>query len=390
MTIAESNRVRLAISEESSWAETPSSPTMAELPFSGDTLAHAKQTTNTNTIRSDAQVNANLELGAQMAGDINFELIYSDYETLIKGLMRSPFTTAGVTAGTISFDAATQEIRDSGSGFTTAAGFAVNMWIRVSGAYNSENNGLFRVTTRTDGALTLANGAASIVDEAAGETVTVAGKYVRNGTTNYSFLIEKQFLDVTKYVYYTGCVVGTLALTTTALEVVNGTFGLQGKQGVAMDSTVAGSVTDASTNEQVTASANVGSILIDNVETTIPLRSIAANVDNGLRPRPQVGSKYSSNFGRGSFTVSGTVEAYFEDHTLYNKLIDHTAVELSWRVTDVDGNVIIFTIPEVYLNEGSPNAPGPNDDIILPLNFDAVVNKDTGYDFTLQIDVLSA
>lgn len=390
MAIAESNRVRMLLSEESTWAETPSSPAMTEVPFSGDTLAHTKQTTNTNTIRSDAQVNANLELGAQMSGDLNFELIYSDYETLIKGLMRDTFTTATVTGATISFDAASQEIRDSGSGFTTAAGYTAQMWIKVSGAYNSENNGFFRVTTRADGALTVANGASSIVDEAAGETVTVAGKYVRNGTTNYSFLIEKQFLDVTKYVYYPGCVVGSLALTTTALEIVNGTFGLQGKQGVAMDSSVSGSVTDASTNEQVTASANVGTILLDGASLSVPLRSIVLNVDNGLRTRPQVGSKFTNNFGRGRFTTSGTVEAYFEDHTLYNKLIDHTSVMLSWRVTDVDGNVIIFTVPKVYFNEGSPNAPGPDDDIILPLNFDAPVNKATGYNFTLQIDVLAA
>lgn len=390
MPIAESNRVKIALSEETTWGETPSSPSMAELPFSGDTLAHTKTTSNTNTIRADAQVNANLELGAQMAGDLNFELIYSDYEAVLKGLMRNPFTSASVTGTTISFDNATQEIRDSGSGFTTAAGYTENMWIKVSGAYNSANNGFFRVTTRTDGALTVANGAASIVDEAAGETVTVAGNYMRNGTTNYSFLLEKQFLDVLKYVYYPGCVIGSMNLTTTALEILNGSFGIQGKQGVAMDSSIAGSVSDASTNEQVTASANVGSILLDNTALTVPIRSIVANVDNGLRTRPQVGTKFTNNFGRGRFTVSGTLEAYFEDHTLYNKLIDHTSVMLSWRVTDVDGNAIIFTVPKVFLNEGSPNASGPDDDIILPLNFDAPVNKASGYGFTFQIDALAA
>jgi len=50
MAIAESNRARIVLSEETLWAETPSSPTMIEVPFSGDSLEHTKNTSNTNTI----------------------------------------------------------------------------------------------------------------------------------------------------------------------------------------------------------------------------------------------------------------------------------------------------------------------------------------------------
>jgi len=329
-------------------------------------------------------------LSAQGAGDLNFELIYSDYDALFKGLMRNVFTTATVTDTSISFDAASQQVRDSGSGFTVAAGFTYYTWVQISGAYNEENNGIFRVTVRADGALTLANGSNTVVDESAGETITVTEHYMRNSTNNYSFLLEKQFLDVDEYIYFPGTVVSTMALNTTAVEIINGTFGVQMQQGVSMTTSIADSVTDASGNEQVTASANVGTILVDNASFAVPLRSIVLNVDNNIRLRPQVGSKYTSDFGRGRFMVSGTVEAYFEDDTLYTKLIDHTAATLSWRVTDADGNIIIFTVAEVYFNAGSPDATGPDADVMLPLSYDATVNNATGYDFTMEIATFAA
>ena len=385
---AESDQTQLAIYEESAWGETPSSPAMEEIPFSGESLAHIKQTTNTDTIRKDAQVNANLELGASGGGAINYELIFGDYDKLIEGALRSSFVTASVTAASVSFDAATQQIRDSGDGFTELAGFTRNMWVNVKDAYNAENNGLFRVTGRADGALTVANGASSLVDEAAGTPFTVAGKYIRNGVEKHSYLIQKGFTDITKYIYYPGCVVGGMTLNLNALGILNGVFQIQGKQGVPIDSSIAGSIADASTNEQVTASANVGTILMDNAVIGIPLKGIVSTIDNGLRERPQLGSKYSNGIGRGKFTQSGSVEAYFEDHTLYNKLVDHTPVILTWRVTDIDGNAFVFTIPKVYFNAGSPDASGGEDDVVLPMDFDAPVNKDTGYDYTLQIDAI--
>lgn len=390
MAIAETDRSRLVISEETTWAETPSSPAMTEVPRASGSPDHTKETSNTATIRSDSQVNANVELGAGALGDVGFELIYEDYDLLFKGVMRNVFTTATVTLTTISFDAASQEVRDSASGFTTAAGYIVNSWVKISGAYNSVNNGLFRVTTRTDGALTLANGAAAVIDESAGETITVIQRYMRNSTNNYSFLMEKQFLDITKYIYYPGAVIGTMNLVTNARAIITGTFGTQAKQGIPLDSSISGSIVDATGNDQVTASANVGSILLDGATLAVPIRNITLNADNGLRERPQVGTKYTNDFGRGQFTVSGTVEAYFEDHTLYNKLVDHTAVMLSWRVTDVDGNVNIFTVPKVYFNSGAPDTPGVNTDIPLNMNFDAPVNKATGYGFTLEIAAFDA
>lgn len=387
MSIAETNRVGIYISEETVWGETPSSPAMVAVPFSGGTLGHAKEVRNSVTIRNDAQRSKILEVGASAEGDLNFELIYSDYDTILEHLYRSTFTTNIVTDTSISFDSATQKVLDSGNGF---GDFVVGQWVSIAGAYNSENNGLFRVTDAAAGYLTLANGASSIVDESAGESITVKGRYMRGGTTNKSLLIEKEWSDISKYMYYTGMVVGNMSLNVQALEIINGSFSFMGKRGIPIDSAIHGSTTDATGNSQMTASANVGTILVDNVALTTPIRRISLTVNNNLRARPQVGSKYSAEIGRGEFSVDGEIEAYFEDHTLLNDMVDHTAFALSWRCTDVDGNVMIFTVPECYFLSGNPDTPGQNDDVVLTMPIGANIKTGTNYNYTLQIDAISA
>lgn len=69
---------------------------------------------------------------------------------------------------TISFDSASKEIRDSGSGLVTA-GFIVGDLVRVAGS--ASNNSTFTVTAVAAGALTVSE---SVTDEAAGTVTALA------------------------------------------------------------------------------------------------------------------------------------------------------------------------------------------------------------------------
>ena len=71
---------------------------------------------------------------------------------------------------TISFDAATKQIRDSANGFGSFIG---NRAVNVFGAANAANNAVFKVISATAGVLQL-DSTATIVNEAAGNSVTVA------------------------------------------------------------------------------------------------------------------------------------------------------------------------------------------------------------------------
>lgn len=393
MAIAETNREQLRISEESSFAETPSTPAMDIFKYTGEDILGTKQTVNTATIRSDANRDGVKKVAEGGEGGINFELIYDMYTKHFEGAFRNTFTTISTTASTISADSGTQRFSDSANGFTSGNGYVVGAWVKTSGFYNSENNGLFRITEvdGSGGYITVANGANSIVDEAAGLSITVAGKYIRNGTTNKSYLLEKAFLDVGTFAYFPGVVFGGFNLSVTALEILTGSFSTMAQQGIPSASTVSGSTNAANENQQMTASANVSNIMINNaLVPNLCIQALNVTVDNGLRSRYCVGSEFSKNFGRGEFGVDGTLDYFYEDNTLEDYKKNHTSLNVSWRSTDVDGNVMIFTVPSLYLNEGGPAAGAKDDDIIPSMSWAA--NKATvgSAVFSMQLDMIAA
>jgi len=385
MALADSNRVDLYFSEETLWGETPSTPAMTQLRYTGETLAYSKQSGQSEVIRSDRMRDAILELGYSAGGDIKFELAYGSFDTLLSGLFGAAWSTpVNISSSAIAATALTDKFSGAVGIFNSVT---VGQWIKVAGFYEAANNGIFRVTAKAgDGSDITVD--TSLADEGAGEAVTMKGSYLRNGIVEKSYLIEKRFTDITQYIYFDGMRVGGMTLNIAAKQIINGSFTFSGKEGVASASSVAGSSTAASAAVPMSASANVGTITKDGVALATPLKSITLNVNNNPRAKDRIGSKAAAGIGLGFFEVTGTVEAYFEDLVLYNLLIGHTNLSLSWRCTDVSGNVMVFTIPKLYFMEGDPKAESGNQDVMLPLTFAAIRNAT--YNCAMQIDIMAA
>lgn len=93
-------------------------------------------------------------------------------------------TTVTISAATISAAASDNSYNDSGSGFVSA-GFAVGDQINVSGFTGNTANNIFsaRITAVTAGKITIGNSDGDvIVDDAAGETVTISKWLTRRST----------------------------------------------------------------------------------------------------------------------------------------------------------------------------------------------------------------
>jgi len=239
--------------------------------------------------------------------------------------------------------------------------------------------------------ITVANGSATIVDEIAGDSVTIVGNYIRNGVVSQSYLYEGWFSDIGKFKYFPGLVFGGMSLNTTFQQILTGSFNVMAQQGVASDTTISGSTVAATTKTQMSATTNVTNIMLDNA--LIPGVCVAAlnvTIDNGLRDRGCIGSAYSGNFGRSEFKVSGTFDYFLEDNTFEAYKKNHTQIGLSWRTTDVDGNVMIFTIPGLYLNNGGPTADAKNQDVTPSMIWDAIGTTIGTDKFTMQIDSFDA
>ncbi len=389
MAQAESNRISLRISKETTWGETPSTPTMVRIPYLSDSLIHDKRTVQSNVLRSDRMRDGQVEVGVSAGGDIPFELRFTDFQTLLEVAMSSTWAVASKTgAGSlndVAFAAASggTQVITGPSGWTTD--FVLHAWVRVKSAAQAANNGVFQITAKTATTLTIAN--TSGVSETDSSAV-ITMKYLRNGITKQSVLIEKAYEDLSNtFEYFTGMRVAGFSLNVQAEQIVTGTFRFMGKQGFTSTATVSGSLTSASNDDSMNASVNVGNILENGASLSTALKSLTLDFNNNPRTLQAIGNKAAIGVNLGSIEIKGRVEAYFENLTLLDKVRNHTVSGLSFRMTDPDGNVMIFNIGRLYFS-GNPTNPGINQDAMLPLDYSA--EREQVDSFMLQIDALAA
>lgn len=385
----ESNRVSIRISKETVWGENPATPTMAKLPYTSDTLAHNKRTKQSDVLRSDRMTDAQVQVGVDAQGDINFELRFSDFESILEAALAATFATAtktgAGTANNIAFAAASGGVQviTAQSGDWTS--FTVGAWVRVKNAAQSANNGVFKITAKTTTTLTVAN-ATGVLE--ATSTATVAQKTMRNGTTKQSLLIEKQYEDLTNnYENFRGMRVAGLSLSVQTEAIVTGTVRFMGKQGILATATVSGSLTNPSANDSMTASINVGSIVEGGAALSTALKSITMDLNNNPRALTAVGNSAPVGVNLGSIALTGRVEAYFEDQVLLTKVRNHTSSSLEFRLTDPQNNAFVFTLAQLRFS-GNPNNPGINQDVMLPLDF--ACERQPTDNYMIQIDALAA
>jgi len=384
MALAETNRFRMAYSAESTWAETPSSPTLIEIPITKQGVGVDKGTKRSNRIRNDYNPGKVSMVSIGVSGSWEYELEYSTFDVFFQHLLRGNPTTQNISESTISFVAATQTISDSGGdAFATCA---AGQWIKLAGAYNSENNGLKRiVSVGSGGGSIVVAGGTAIINEGAGATVTAKSSTLRNGVIKKSLLLEQQFLDVSEYIHHPGCRIVGGSLNVPSNDYMTGSFDIVGQKGTELSSSIGASTTAASIKDPLVSAINVGTILMDGVAATVSIKSISLNIAGNERTRPVVHSLYSNDFGLGSIIPSGSMEVYFENEIFYDMYRDHTAFSLSWRATDDDGNAMVFTLPECYLTTGKPDF-GKDDDVVLPMGFECSDVTSGSSTYVMQID----
>lgn len=383
---AESNRVDIRFSEETTWNEVPSTPTMNSIPYTSESLMHEKRTITSQLVRSDRHTDDVIEVGAGSKGDINFEYKFSDYEKLIEGALGSDFVSASYTGASGDLDIAV-----SGSGVqvltapaSTWDSYVVGAYVRVSGA-NAANNGVFRITAKSSTTLTINNATGTVQANADG--AVVAMKTARTGTTKKSYLFEKGFLDIDEYISFRGCRVGTWSMNVQAEQIVTGTFGIIGAGAFGAGSTISGSVVAPSAMSVVGATANIGRIEEAGSALTAKIKGVRFALNANPRQLTAIGNKFPIGINLGSFDITGSIEAYFEDLTLYNKFVNHEDTSLCFEFDSLEDDRTIITLHGVKFTNAAPVGAGLNQDVMLTLDF--VSKKDAVFSSMMQVDLLT-
>lgn len=370
---------------ESSWGSTPASA-LQLLRVTGESLGQSLESTISNTLRSDRNVDDVIRTAIQGQGDVNFEMSYGSFDDFLEAGLGGDFSAdLAISATTISADG-TGETLD-GSLTTEFANVEVGQWIKVAGFTETANNGFFRVTAKaSDAQITLD---ANLTTEAAGDTVVITGGMLRNGTTKKSFTLEKQFTDVSEYISLVGMRVATLALNIATGQIVTGTLGFQGKNAAINASSVGtGAATAATTTGVMNAIDHVKNIEWNNDAAAFDIQNIALNITNNLRNQNAVGNLGSIGIGYGTCEVSGSMQAYFADSTLYDEFIAFSERAVSFRLEDTAGNAYIVTLPKIKITANDVAAGGQNQDVFANLQIAAKLDSTTSC--AIQIDRFAA
>jgi len=154
--MADTNRLRLAYTEETSLGTTPVSPSMRTIRATGESLNHDIQTTESKEIRSDRQTSDLMQVGAANSGALNFELSFPQVRTWLADFLRYALFASSWASQPEAYNAtADSSITDAGTTtdtYVVASGgtaFKAGHLVRASGFANAANNKLFRVASST-------------------------------------------------------------------------------------------------------------------------------------------------------------------------------------------------------------------------------------------------
>jgi hypothetical protein len=88
--------------------------------------------------------------------------------------------------------------------------------------------------------------------------------------------------------------------------------------------------------------------------------------------------------GAGEFAVTGSLNTYFDDKSLVQDVLSNAVTAIDARFQDTELHVFLADLPRVKFSEGAPEVPGKNQDVVLNLNYQAILDEVLGYTLKLM------
>lgn len=481
--MSDTNRVAVRAVKESSFGVVPTAPNLRELAYSGaPNLGFTPETTVSELIRSDRQIDDLPLVGAEAAGDINSELAFGVHDLLLEGAFFNVFQqryrrindeaatqitnvdgTAEEFTVTDEGDAPVQDdivraegfnesanngfhIVDTGATNTsvpvtsnlvdetpplratvrvvgrrgaagdldltiagstgtlastvldlTTLGLQAGDWIKLDGfVATAANNGYYRISLAPATNLLTFDivPAGAATETPAGSVDLYLPERIVNGTARASYTVEEEFEDHSPvtFQYFRGLVVDGVTISAEPQSIVTINFTFSGKDAFFSDSGTPASVPDqlpavdgagrvgsATTISLgqvnvLNSSSNVGRIARGGVPIAGANFVLEASIEiaNNLRQLNAVGFLGSVDIGSGEFGVTGSLNTYFDDASLARDVISNAETSFDIRFEDNDSHVVLADAPRIKFSEGFPEIPGKNQDVTLPLAYQAI------------------
>lgn len=282
----------------------------------------------------------------------------------------------------------------------TTLGLAVGAAVKVGGTgaafrfATEANNGWARIVGIAAGKLTLdtlPSGWAT--DAGAGKTLRVFfGDRIKNGVEKRFMTLERGFMGqaVPTYVQQAGMLVDQMQVNLETGATARATYTFLGLNGVASTTSLDDTPDDVTSAGIMSAAVHVGRISEMGGAIIGPnwVRSVQITLNNNSRAIEAIrgdGKVGPVAINTGECAVEVQLNTYFGSAAAYQAYLAGTPTSFS-AVMAKEGQAMVWTIPRLTRTDGSPNAAGKNQDVMI--QFTATASKDDLVGAHLTLDRL--
>lgn len=396
MSIAAGIFKQLAYKVESAYGAAPGQASGQSLRRVSSTLDLAKDTYESNEIRTDQQT-ADFRHGARrVAGPIEGELSAGTWKDFMAAILKRDFAAVTAMTGlglTIAGSGPTYTVTRSAGSYLTD-GVKVGDVVRLSvGSLNAANINKNLWVTDIGSATVLTvmplNGVAMAAEgPIAGCTVTVTGKKTytpQTSHTNKSFAFEHWYSDLVQSELFLGCKVEKFTVNLPATGLATTTMDLMGQDLAETSAKRGGVAPTAQYFTSPTAATTTGAMAAVNGLVRMGGSSIATITGLSLvieapsSGDPVVGSQLVPEKTPGRVRVSGQATVYFDSVTMRDAFVNETEVDILLAFTadnSATADFITFSMPRVKM--GGAGKDDGEKGLIQTMPFRALFNSAGG------------
>ena len=299
----------------------------------------------------------------RVIGSPGYELSLAAYDTMLHLAMGGRWVVVEATGSpTLGADGTLSTLTRVGGSWIDD-GFRVGDIVKTTGFSTGSNNSLWRIDQGPIGTvsihvLNVFTGAAPVT-EATGAGKTASLGLRLDVTTGVDpFLVERAFNDLVQYQLFNGCAIDSMQMGITPEAMVSGTFNILGMTAAAISGTpVTADVAAAAANRPMAAFD--GKIYEGNLVIGV-VTAVDYTLSRNRSLNPVVGSKFSPSVFEGTARINGTLSAYFENTTMFNKFVNETESSVHLFLPDPTSPTTSFIsiyFPRVKYNGASMDPP---------------------------------
>lgn len=380
MPLASSSVVQVRAIPEATFGVTPGAGNPRNLRVTGETLDFAISKEQSKEINATRTISSVVPVTANASGGIQGEISYQEWDVLMAATLQSTFSTwgvNGVSSVLTSVTGTSTTVLTSGtatSGVNDWSTLQKGQWFKLLSPTSANDNKILRVSTitaPTTTVITLDVSTPIVVTGAIASTGIAAGR-LSHGTTQTSFTIERNNVDITQFLAYVGMTPSKMDVNVSSGALSSISFDFMGKSATRGAVTAMPGTPTASYTYDI--HSGVAGATCQLWEGGLPItgtfvKSLSLSFDNSLRSQEAVCTLGAVSIGAGTIQVSGSMSVYFADGALFDKFKANTNSSIIFSSVDGAGNGYIFTIPVANISSWKTNASGKDQDMMIDLQF---------------------